>query len=152
MTKIELLKKCQKERQEYLEGWQRAQADFQNYIKQKEKEMQEFRKFAEDLIILKIIPVFDSFMLASQSVPDNFKDDQWAKGIMSIRNQFAEVLQDIGVKEITVSPGDKFDPERHESVEEISSDTESGAIAELVLLGYTLHDKVIRPAKVKIAK
>lgn len=152
MTKNELLKKCEGEKHEYLEGWQRAQADFQNYIKQKDKEAQGFRKFAADIMVLKIIPVFDSVILACRSVPNNLKNDQWARGIAQIRDQFEEVLRDSGVKEIIASPGDQFDPARHESLEEIESTAPSGTIAELAQRGYTLHDKVIRPAKVKIAK
>jgi len=152
MTKIELLKKCELEKQEYLEGWQRAQADFQNYIKQRDKEGRESYKLAADMMILKILPVFDNFLLASQSVPDNLKDDQWLRGVLNIKNQFEEVLRSSGVSEIGASPGDQFDPARHESSGEIECEIESGKIAELVRRGYTLHDKVIQPARVKIAK
>ncbi len=152
MKKIELLKKCELEKQEYLEGWQRAQADFQNYIKQKDGEMQEFRKFAADSMILKILPAFDNFLLACDSVPDNLKEDLWMKGILKIKNQLEEVLRSIGVGEISAIPGDQFDPARHESSEEIECGIESGKVAELVRRGYTLHDKVIQPARVKIAK
>jgi len=152
MVDTGLLKKYKRKMQEYLEGWQRAQADFQNYIKQRDKEAEVSRKFASENMILKILPVFDNFIRASQSVPDNLKNDQWAKGIMHIRNQFDEVLRDSGVKEITASPGDQFDPTRHESSEEIECEMKSGTIAEMVQRGYMLHDKVIWPAKVKIAK
>lgn len=152
MTKTERLKKCESEKQEYLEGWQRAQADFQNYVKQKDKEMQEFRKFAADITVLKMIPVFDNFILASQSIPDNLKNDQWVKGVTQIRNHFEEVLRDSGVKEIIASPGDQLDPARHETLEVIECNMKRGTIAELVQRGYMLHDKIIRPARVKIAK
>jgi molecular chaperone GrpE len=153
MIDKELIKKIKLERQEYLEGWQRSQADFQNYIKQKNNEMEVFRKFAADNMILRILPVFDNFAAAYQSVPDNLNDDQWTKGITQILNQFEEVLRESGVKEINASPGNKFDPALHESLGEMESDdVETGSIAQLLQRGYMLHDKVIRPAKVKIAK
>jgi len=146
------LKKYKRESKEYLEGWQRTQAEFQNYIKQKDKEMQEFRKFAADDIVLKIIPVLDNLILASMSMPENLKSNQWAKGMAHIQKQFEDVMRENGVAEISANPGDKFDPAYHESYEEIKSDTESGAIAGVVQVGYTLHGKVIRPARVKVAK
>jgi len=147
-----LLKRCKSEKQEYLDGWQRVQADFQNYIKQRNNEMQEFQKFASQESVLKIFPVLDNLILACDAVPEKFKDDSWAKGIVSIKKQFEDILDEQGIKEVKVRGGDMFDPSQHEAAEEIESKEKSGTIAEVLQKGYTLNGKVIRAARVKVAK
>lgn len=147
-----ILKTCKAERHEYLEGWQRARADQQNYIKQKDKEMQDFRKFALRNTALQIIPVLDNLVLACESVPQDMKDHNWVSGIAHIKKQFESVFRDIGLEEIEVKHGGRFDPEYHEAAGEAESGGESGTITEVLRRGYTLSGKVIRPARVKVIK
>ena len=147
-----ILRRCKKERQEYLEGWQRARADHQNYIKQKDQDMTDFRKFACTSIVLQILPILDNLTLASESIPKDAKDDSWAKGIEQVRKHFASVLRENGVEAISAKAGDKFDPLREEAVEEVAGEGESGTIAEVLREGYMLNGKVIRPARVKVIK
>lgn len=146
------LKVCKQERQKYLEGWQRTQADFQNYIKQKDIETGEFKKFATESIVLAIIPIMDNLILACESIPKSIAHDNWVKGVEQVRKHFERVLSENGVKEIIVSVGDKFDPAYHEAAGEIESDGESGTIAEVLQGGYTLNDKVIRASMVRLVK
>jgi len=146
------LKTCKQERQKYLEGWQRTQADFQNYIKQKDAEMQGFRKFATEDVMLAIIPIMDNLILACESIPEDIASDNWVKGVEQVRKHFKRVLNEKGVKKIIVSVGDKFDPAYHESTGETEFDGESGTIAEVLQGGYTLNDKVIRASMVKLVK
>ena len=147
-----ILKKCKNERQEYLEGWQRAQADQQNYIKQKNIEMEAFRKFASEAAMLQIIPILDNLILACESVPENIAADNWIKGIMQIRKHFENVLKENGVEPIDAKPGDKFDPAYHEAADETDGSGESGTIAEVIQRGYILNEKVIRAVRVKVVK
>ena len=146
------LKVCKQERQKYLEGWQRTQADFQNYIKQKDIEVQGFKKFATEDIVLAIIPIMDNLILACESIPESIAKDNWVKGVEQVRKHFERVLNESGVKEIIVSAGDKFDPAYHEAAGEIKSDGESGTITEVLQGGYTLNDKVIRASRVRLIK
>lgn len=147
-----ILKKCKKERQEYLAGWQRARADHQNYIKQKDEEMREFKKFASASTIVQIIPILDNLNLACESIPEGIAEDNWAKGIAQIRKHFETVLADGGVETIDAKPGTKFDTLYHDAAEEVGGGGERGTIAEVVQRGYTLNGKVIRPARVKVTK
>ncbi|MFY9457518.1 MAG: nucleotide exchange factor GrpE [Candidatus Spechtbacterales bacterium] len=147
-----ILKKCKEERQEYLGGWQRALADHQNYIKQKDKESLDFKKFATENVLLQIIPILDNLVLACESVPENNKHDNWVRGVYNIKRQCENVLGDNGVTEIEVKHGDKFNPEYHEAAGEAESGGESGTIAEVLRRGYSLYGKVIRPARVKVVK
>jgi len=145
------LKEYKKQAEENLVGWQRAKADFVNYKKDQEKYLNEFRKYANEDVIVKLLPTIDSFELAVQHLPKELKDTDWAKGIICIKNQFDNFLKDVGVEEIK-SVGEKFNPNLFESVGEEESDQEEGTIIAEVQKGYKMFGKVVRVGKVKVAK
>lgn len=148
----EKLKECEKMRAEYLVGWQRARADFLNYKKEETKKMDEFLKYANLGIILKILSILDNFYLAEKKMPESFKEDENIKGLFQIKNQILNFLKNQGVEEIK-SFGQKFDPNLHEAVEIIKGgDKETDKIIKEIQKGYKLYDKVIRPAKVRVVK
>lgn len=142
------LKKCETERKEYLEGWQRAKADFINYRKDEGKRFGEMAVFVNAGFIQEVLPVLDSFNLALSHglAPET------EKGILLIRSQLEEVLKKRGLEEIKVAPGENFNPEKHESIGEIESDLPEGKIAEEIQKGYLFQGKVLRPARIRIAK
>ena len=137
------LKTCEKERAEYLAGWQRAKADYINLQREHEKKIADYYKFANEGLILEILPILDSFEAALK----HNKDD----GILQLYNKLKNILKDEGLEEIK-SLGEKFNPEFHEAVETLKSDKGEGIVVEEVQKGYRLHGKTIRPSKVKIAK
>jgi len=139
------LKKVQKEKQEYLEGWQRARADLINFKREAEKAQQKLAKFATQDIVVQILPVLDSFEAAISHGAD--------KGTQQIYKQLLGVLKTSGVEEMNPE-GEKFDPTQHESVGGVSVENkkDDGTIVEVIQKGYKLHDKVVRPAKVKIGE
>lgn len=137
--------------QENLSGWQRAKADFMNYKKDQERSLAEFRNFANEDIILKLLPTIDSFDLATKHLPEELNNSDWVKGVMCIKGMFESFLKEVGVSSI-VSVGEKFDPNVFEAVAEEESDKEEGVIIEEMQKGYRLGEKVLRPAKVKVSK
>lgn len=141
------LKSCEKERTEYLAGWQRAKADLINYKKEQEQKISDYYKFSNEGFISEILPVLDSFELALKHTK-NKKDSE---EITQLYNQLLSILKSNGLEEIKAL-GEKFNPEFHESVGEVKSDKGEGIIIEEVQRGYKLHGKVIRPSKVKIGK
>lgn len=141
-----------KEKAEYLDGWQRARAELQNYIKQSEKDKEEFRKFALSDFVSRILPIIDNLSLALSSIPKELEDNKWAKGINYIRKQTEDTLKELGVEEIKAYIGLEFDPAYHEAVEKVKSREKKGALVEIIQKGYLLHGKAIRAAKVKVAK
>jgi len=147
-----ILKRCKSERQEYLEGWQRARADHLNYIKQREQDIVALRKFASEGMVLAIIPILDNLILACESIPENISTDNWTKGIIQIRKHFENVLKENGIEVIEAKPGDKFDPAYHEATDETEGGGESGTIFEVLQGGYTLNGKVVRAVRVKVIK
>ena len=144
--------RCKKEKQEYLDGWQRSRAELQNFIKQKEIEVQDFKRFATSEIILKVLIFFDNLGFILDSAPKSVKGDPWLKGIASTRKQLEDMLMREGIEEISAEQGGEFEPARHEAVEAVESNEKSGLVAEVLQKGYTLNGKVIRPTRVKIAK
>jgi molecular chaperone GrpE len=136
--------------EEYLNGWKRERADFLNYKKDEMERIGELAKYANTEIILKIIPILDNIYLAESHVPDELKENSWIEGFNQIKNQLCDFLAKEGIEPIKAL-GEQFDPSLMEVVEEVEGE-ESGKVIEESQKGYTLHGKLIRPAKVKIAK
>src|SRR3989338_2206854 len=143
----ELKTKCE----EYLNGWKRERADFLNYKKDEMERISQLVKYANEELILKIIPILDNFYLAEKHIPENneFKD-----GFTQIKKQLYDLLSKEGIEAIKTI-GEKFDPNTMEAVEEIvvsPTYNNPGTVAKEVQRGYTMHGKVIRPAKVRVTK
>ena len=146
--------KCQKERDEYLDGWRRAKADLANYKKDEAKRFEFFARFSQEALIRELIYVLDSFDLAltSEETRIDSKDAKTEKGLYLIRQQLEDILRKSGLERIIVSPGDVFNPGLHEAIAQAESDKPSGAIIEEVERGYMLNGKLVRPARVKVSK
>jgi len=143
-----LQKKCD----EYLSGWQRAQADYQNLVKESAQRQSEFVKFANQGFILELLPILDNFKIAFEQIPDDEKDSAWVVGFGHIKKQLEDLLKRKGVEEIKTK-GKKFDPELHEAVaHEKTASHKSGQIIKQVKPGYKLNNKIIQAAKVVVAK
>jgi molecular chaperone GrpE len=134
---------------EYLDGWKRAKADFINYKKDETKRFETVLKYANETIIRELIGVLDSFDLAIQSLG---ADEKTEKGIYLIRTQLEDVLKRYGLERISVSVGQKFDPGVHDAISVVESDKPSGTVVDEVEKGYMMNGKLIRAARVKVAK
>src|SRR4030042_4092081 len=105
-------------------------------------------KYSNEELILKILPVLDNIYLAEKELPKELKEHKWTEGILRIKKQISEFLKQEGVEEIKAE-GENFDPNFMEITEEVESDKEKNVIIEVIQKGYTLNNKVIRPARVK---
>jgi molecular chaperone GrpE len=147
------LEKCRKERDEYLAGWQRAKADFSNYQKDEARRSEEFAKWALASLILDLLPILDSFDVALGQT----KNESEKMGLQLIRSQFLSSLAKYGLKSISAEKGEKFNPELHEAISREPSDLSAqenqleDIILEEIQKGYTLHNRILRPSKVKVA-
>ncbi len=147
------LEQAEQTKDQYLDGWQRSRADFINYIKDEGRRIEEFLKYANESMAIKILPLLDSFEGASGSLPQDLIGNQYIQGFLRIKEQLRELLEAEGIEEISTSPGDKFDPNIHEAVGIIEESIyNQDCIAEIKQKGYKLKDKLIRPAKVIIAR
>ncbi|OGZ34248.1 MAG: nucleotide exchange factor GrpE [Candidatus Portnoybacteria bacterium RBG_13_41_18] len=142
------LRECREEKEKYLAGWQRAQADFINYKRRQEEQAAEWSRMYGEGLILNILPVLDSLDAAIVSQP---KD----QGLVTLRNQMQSVLKKHGLEEIKAI-GEKFDPLLHEVVEceecLPEEKQEADIIGGEIQKGYLLNGKVLRVAKVKVKK
>ena len=87
--KEDLEKKCE----EYLNGWKRAMADYQNLVKDVAKERLEFVKFANQSLILEFLLILDNFKLAFSKIPEKEKDGAWVVGFSHIKKQLEDFIQ-----------------------------------------------------------
>ena len=133
----------------YLNNWQRAEADFQNYKKRLEQEREEESKFANRMLILKLLPILDDFERAFSTLSARLAGLSWVDGVRIIYRKLQAVLETEGVSEIKAL-GEKFDPAVHEAV--MHTEGEEGKVIEEVQKGYKLHDRLIRPALVVVGK
>jgi len=145
------LEECQKQRDEYLAGWQRARADLLNYKKEEMERFEQVLKFAGEEFVLKVLPILDNFNLIEKKIQEDLKEDENIKGVLQLKKQIEDFLKSQGVEEIKC--GEKFDPNFQEAVETIEKEEgESGTILEEIQKGYTINGRILRPAKVKVIK
>ncbi len=157
------LDKLQQELDFAMNGWKRAQADFENYKRRKESENKELIEFAREVTVAKILPALDSLEQALRHMPvasdklqvesEKFIADysNWQKGANGIVIQLDKTLGELGVKKIEAL-GKKFDPHFHEAVREVEGQEQDGVIVEELQTGFELNGKVIRPSQVVISK
>ena len=120
---------------------QKAMADLINYRKRQEQVLEEWRKYGQRELLDDLLPVTDALSAGAG------KD----AGLKKIKEQLEKVLIRNGLKEIAAL-GEKFNPEFHEAVDVTEAKEASGTIIAEIQKGYLLHDKVLRPSKVRVAK
>jgi molecular chaperone GrpE len=148
----ERIKTLEKEKGEYMLGWQRANADYANFKKETESGRKEDLRFASKRLIRDILPVLDSYDLAKGNKEAWEKVDQnWRIGIEYIFGQLVSVLSDEGAVQYG-KEGERFDPSLHESIELVDTDDESkdGKVAQVLQSGYKMGDTILRVARVKV--
>lgn len=139
IVKKKSLKELQEEIENLEENWKRALADYNNLEKRVSDQQQTFVRLANASLVDKLLGVLDDL----ERAVDHIKD----KGLNLVLDQFREVLDSEGVKEIEAK-GEEFDPETMDCVE--MAPGEENKVVKVQLKGYTLNDHVIRPAKVEV--
>ena len=146
------LKVAKKEKEEYLNGWQKERADFANYKKEEESRRSVFSESVRERILSRFLSVMDSFNMAFANKEAWEKvDTNWRKGVEYIYSQMSGVFEEYGVKEVG-KVGEVFDPNIHESIEVVEADKkeDNHTIALVIQKGYKLGERVLRPAKVNV--
>ncbi len=147
-----LLKRLDEEKEKaagYLASWQRAAADYQNYKRRAEQERSEVGRLASASLVINLLPLIDDLERALKTVDVKLAGLTWIDGVWLIYRKFQAVLENFGVKEIPAD-GQPFDPNSHEAISEAPG--EEGKVISIVQKGYTLGDRVIRPAMVIVGK
>ncbi|MFC1731745.1 nucleotide exchange factor GrpE [candidate division KSB1 bacterium] len=147
------LKECEKERQEYLNGWQRARADSVNREKETTLEREKAVSRAETRVFTELFPILDSFDMAFSNKELWEKvDKDWRVGIEHIFTQATGIFEQAGIS--VISAEGEYDPHLHEPIktEEVEVEGDDGRILKVIQKGYQKEDIVLRPAKVIIGK
>lgn len=145
-----------KQRDEYLNGWKRAKADFLNYQKDEMKRLDDMGRLSMEAILEDAISVLDGFNHGLVSIEKS--GGQVDKGLYLVKNQLEDLLKRRGVTQTKVGPGEAYNPMYHEAIQMLEEATvdgkkiESGHIAEVVEAGYAMDGKVLKPARVKVVQ
>jgi len=147
------LKEEAEKAKEYWDRILRLQADFDNTRKRIEREKQDFIKFANEGIILELLNILDDLERTVELAQSKHQDlSAFLKGIEMVLAHLYEMLKEYGVKPIE-SKGKIFDPLYHEALMQAEDkDAPENTVVEELQKGYLLNDRVVRTAKVKVAK
>ena len=146
------LAQANKKAEEYLDNWRRSAAEFQNYKRRMEKDKADYAQYANERLLKRLLDVTDSFDYGFKAVPEEVKNAPWIEGMRVVQRQMDKILEAEGVTPIAVD-GQNFDPKFHEAMlYEPAPGAGEGQILDEMQRGYMLHDRVLRPSRVKVAK
>jgi len=145
----EKLKSVQNDLEELKERHLRKLAEFENLRKRSEREKAESRRLALTDLAREFLPVVDSFESALSHASSADLESDFGRGILLIHRQLTDLWRKHGLREVDTADG--FDPNRHEAVATEESAEPANSILEVLRKGYTIGDRLIRPALVKVA-
>ena len=129
----------------------RLQAEFENYRKRTEQQQNEYAKWCDAQAIAALLPLIDDLELALGNAEQAIKQGSFYKGVEMIFAKMNDLLRSKGISVIDPA-GKPFDARTHEALLTEVSDQPAGTVIEVLQKGYALGERVLRPAKVKIAK
>ncbi|MBM3144502.1 MAG: nucleotide exchange factor GrpE [Chloroflexi bacterium] len=145
------LEESQTKANEYLDGWQRERAEFANYKKRVERDRERFYIDAVGDVTKRYLPIVDDIERALNDQHQEGNGATWAEGIELVYRKMLKILESDGITPINAE-GEIFDPNLHEAIVKTESDEhESEQVIEVLQQGYMIGDRVLRPAKVRIA-
>jgi molecular chaperone GrpE len=145
----ELLRQAEAKAQEHHDAWLRAKAEADNIRKRTAIELANAYKYAIESVALELLPVKDG--LEATLAADSASLEALKNGVELTLKQLSTVFGKAGLKEINPG-GQKFDPHQHQAISMLPSDKEPNTVINVLQKGYSLHDRVIRPALVTVAK
>jgi molecular chaperone GrpE len=146
------LKKAQEEAAENYDRFLRASADFENYKKRVAKEKSDLIRYGNEELLRELLPVIDNLERALGHADAEGNEEGIRSGLEMTLQQFLGILQRFGVTPVSAE-GERFDPNRHEAImEQATGDHAPGHVVSELEKGYLLNDRLVRPAKVIVAK
>lgn len=135
------------------EKYLRTYADFDNYRKRMQRDLGEFRKYANEQMALELLSVVDHLGLALKHAAESGEaNDGLRQGVEMVYKQFRDVLEKFGVKPFKAE-GECFDPSKHDAVTQVTTtEAPENSVVQVFQDGYMYYDKVLRHAKVGVAK
>ena len=131
----------------YERNWKRAAADLANYKRRVEQDRAENARLANMTLVVNLLPIFDDLDRALATMDASIAGLNWVQGIVAIHRKLEQLLDSMNVKEVAAD-GESFDPSKHEAVGKQAG--EENRVIHVLQKGYTLGDRVIRPAMVMV--
>ena len=149
---IEKLKEAEESARKYMDLYVRAQAEMDNLKKRLRREKEDFLKFANESLIKELLPVVDNLENALRHAQDENSVDALREGIELTLKGLKDALSKAGVEEVK-AVGERFDPNFHHAVsQEETNKVETGTVLQELQKGYTLNQRLLRPAMVVVSK
>lgn len=144
---------AQKLNAEMRDGMMRARADLENARRRFEREQKESQLYAGEKVLKSLIPIVDDLDRTLENIPEGMgEDNSLVSGVNMVHRKFLHALESQGAKSF-YPLGEAFDPTNHEALMEApSEEVEAGHIMQVFQRGWTLNERLLRPAKVIIAK
>jgi molecular chaperone GrpE len=146
----QLLAEAQAKIEEQRETWLRALAEAENARKRAQADIAAAHKFAVERLTENLLPVVDSLEAALGA--ESADAAALKSGVELTLKQLRGALERARVAEISPAAGERFDPHRHQAIAAVEADAEPNSIVAVIQKGYSLHERVIRPALVTVAK
>ena len=144
-----LLKKAEDAAQEHRDAWLRAKADADNIRKRAQSDLANAHKYALESFAAELVPVRDS--LEAALAAGNATPEALRSGVELTLKQLTAAFEKFSIREINPLGG-KFDPHKHQSISMVESDSEPNTVVAVLQKGYSLNERILRPALVTIAK
>lgn len=145
----ELLKQAELAAQEHHDAWLRAKADADNIRKRAQTDVTNAHKYAIESFAGELLAVRDS--LEAALATENATPESLRSGVELTLRQLSSAFEKFYLREINPL-GEKFDPHKHQGISMVETDAEANTVVAVLQKGYSLHDRVIRPALVTVAK
>ncbi|MBU1340858.1 MAG: nucleotide exchange factor GrpE [Proteobacteria bacterium] len=130
----------------------RLSAEFENYKKRKQREIDDFKKFANEMIFRQLLTIVDNFERAIFSAEENPDEASLLEGVKMIHKETLKLLETFNVKPVDAEKM-TFDPNFHQAVtQEETDEFPENTVSKVLQKGYLLHDRLIRPAMVVVSK
>jgi molecular chaperone GrpE len=147
------LEQKSREAAEANEKYLRTYADFDNYRKRMQRDMVDFRKYANEQLVLDLLTVVDNLGLAlKHSTEAGDASQGLQQGVELVHKQLRDTLEKFGVKQFAAA-GEPFDPAKHDAMMQVATDeVPENTVVQVFQEGYIYHDRVLRHAKVSVSK
>jgi len=146
----QLLADAQAKIEEQRNAWLRALADADNARKRAQADIAQARRFAVERFVEDLLPVLDGLEAALATPSEN--NAALRSGVELTLKLLRTAIERAGVTEVAPAPGERFDPHRHQAMAAVESDAEPNTVVNVMQKGYLLHDRVVRAARVTVAK
>ena len=144
------IQEIERERNQFLELLQRTRADFENYQKRSQRDLQQERRYCAGPLALELLPALDNLERAITAAQQARDQSSLVQGVCMVYEQLLDVLRRHSITQ-TNALHQPFDPNQHQAVMQQSSEQPPNSVLQVLQQGFMIHDRVLRPASVVVA-